>query len=317
MLKREPFSPDLSEPTTNPQIPWRGLGVVVSVIVGLIVLSQTFVVVQAGERAIVFSDLSGVQPYQLTEGFHLNLPLIWHITKYDIKTRTYTMSGSTKESNQSTEAARDSEQVPDDSLTALTSDGLPVTLDLSVRFHIDPSSVWRLHKQIGPDFVDRVVRPQARSIARMTFAGFPVIDVYSGKRQAIVDGISAQLREKFQQNYLVLDEVLLRDIRFPPEFQATIEQKQVAEQASQQMVYELQRAELEKQQKIVQAQGEAEAIRKTADALSKNPQLIQYEYVQRLPADTKVVVTDGKTIVNLGDAFDETPTQTARGGRQR
>jgi regulator of protease activity HflC (stomatin/prohibitin superfamily) len=88
----------------------------------------------------------------------------------------------------------------------------------------------------------------------------------------------------------------------------------VAQQATEQMVYELQRAELEKQQKIVQAQGEAEAIRKTADALNHNPQLIQYEYVQRLPADTKVVVTDGKTIVSLGDAFDETAT---RGGKQR
>ena len=317
MQSHGPFSTDLSGLKTNPHIPWRGVGLVLSVIVGLIVLSQTFVIVQAGERAVVFSDLSGVQPYQLTEGFHLNLPLVWHITKYDIKTRTYTMSGSAQESNRPTESKSDSEQVPDDSLTALTSDGLPVTLDLSVRFHIDPASVWRLHQQIGPDFVDRVVRPQARSIARMTFAGFPVIDVYSGKRQAIVDEISAQLREKFQQNYLVLDEVLLRDIRFPPEFQATIEQKQVAEQASQQMVYELQRAELEKQQKIVQAQGEAEAIRKTADALSKNPQLIQYEYVQRLPADTKVVVTDGKTIVNLGDVFDATPTQTTQGGRQR
>ena len=218
------------------------------------------------------------------------------------------MSGSSQELNRPADSSRDSEQVPDDSLTALTSDGLPVTLDLSIRFHIDPDNVWRLHKQIGPEFIDRVVRPQSRSIARMTFAGFPVIDVYSGKRQAIVDGISTQLREKFKQNYLVLDEVLLRDIRFPAEFQATIEQKQVAQQAAEQMVYELQRAELEKQQKIVQAQGEAEAIRKTADALNKNPQLIQYEYVQRLPADTKVMVTDGKTIVSLGDAFDETPT---------
>jgi prohibitin 2 len=315
MRRSEIISPDLSAPGTGPQIPWRGFGLVLSLIAGLFVLSQTFVIVQAGERAVVFSDLSGVQAYQLTEGFHLNLPLVWHITKYDIKTRTYTMSGSAQESSLPAESRSESEQVPDDSLTALTSDGLPVTLDLSIRFHVDPDNVWRLHKQIGPDFIDRVVRPQARSIARMTFAGFPVIDVYSGKRQAIVDGISTQLREKFQKNYLVLDEVLLRDIRFPPEFQATIEQKQVAQQAAEQMVYELQRAELEKQQKIVQAQGEAEAIRKTADALNHNPQLIQYEYVQRLPADTKVVVTDGKTIVSLGDAFDETGTQTTRGGK--
>lgn len=317
MRKSEPVFPTLGGGVAAPKIPWSILGLGLSLIVGLIVLSQTFVIVQAGERAVIFSDLSGVQTYQLSEGFHLNLPLVWHITKYDIKTRTYTMSGSTQESNRSAEARSDSEQVPDDSLTALTSDGLPVTLDLSIRFHIDPDNVWRLHRQIGPEFIDRVVRPQARSIARMTFAGFPVIDVYSGKRQAIVDGISTQLREKFRQNYLVLDEVLLRDIRFPAEFQATIEQKQVAQQAAEQMVYELQRAELEKQQKIVQAQGEAAAIRKTADALNKNPQLIQYEYVQRLPADTRVMVTDGKTIVSMGDAFNETPTQATRGGKQR
>ncbi len=317
MRKSEPVSPDLSGGAPSPQVPWRGIGLVLGLIAGLIVLSQTFVIVQAGERAVVFSDISGVQAYQLTEGFHLNLPLVWHITKYDIKTRTYTMSGSTQESNLPAGSRSESEQVPDDSLTALTSDGLPVTLDLSIRFHIDPDNVWRLHQQIGPEFIDRVVRPQARSIARMTFSGFPVIDVYSGKRQAIVDEISAQLREKFKQNYLVLDEVLLRDIRFPPEFQATIEQKQVAQQAAEQMVYELQRAELEKQQKIVQAQGEAEAIRKTADALNKNPQLIQYEYVQRLPADTRVMVTDGKTIVSMGDAFDAATTQDTRGGGRR
>ena len=315
MLKSEPVFPDLSGVVTAPKIPWRVIGLIVSLIVMLVVLSQTFVIVQAGERAIVFSDLSGVQAYQLSEGFHLNLPFVWHLTKYDIKTRTYTMSGSSQESNKPAESRSDSEQVPDDSLAALTSDGLPVTLDLSIRFHIDPDNVWRLHRQIGPDFVDRVVRPQSRSIARMTFAGFPVIDVYSGKRQTIIDEISTQLREKFKQNYLVLDEVLLRDIRFPEEFQAAIEQKQVAQQASEQMVYELQRAELEKKQKIVQAQGEAEAIRKTADALNKNPQLIQYEYVQRLPADTKVVVTDGKTIVNMGDVLNEMPTPETRGGK--
>ncbi len=316
MRLRDTLSPDLVGTAHAPQIPWRSIGAVVGIIVLLIVLSQTFVVVQAGERVVIFSDISGVQPYQLSEGFHLNLPFVWSITRYDIKTRTYTMSGSSSESNRSAESNRDSEQVPDDSLTALTSDGLPVSLDLSIRFHIDPDNVWRLHKVIGPDFVDRVVRPQARSIARMTFAGFPVIDVYSGKRQAIVDGISAQLREKFRQNYLVLDEVLLRDIRFPQEFQATIEQKQVAQQAVQQMVYELQRAESEKQQKIVQAQGEAEAIRKTADALSRNPGLIQYEYVQRLSPDIKVVVTDGKEIINLGDVLNS-PAAETRGGRQR
>jgi regulator of protease activity HflC (stomatin/prohibitin superfamily) len=199
-------------------------------------------------------------------------------------------------------------QVPDDSLVALTSDGLPVTLDVSIRFHIDPDNVWKLHQQIGPDFIDKVVRPQSRAAVRMEFAEFTVVDVYSGKRQQIVQKIQHELSKKFQQNYLVLDEVLLRDIRFPDEFQRAIEDKQVAQQDAQKMVFEVKRAESEKQQKIIEAQGEAEAIRKKADALAQNPQLIQYEYIKRLPSDAKIVITDNKTVISLGDILGSAPS---------
>jgi len=286
--------------------------IAVPAIVLLVLLSHSFLVVQAGERAVIYSSISGVLPYQFSEGLHFTLPLIWNPIKYDIKTRTYTMSGEKSEAPHDTEDNANRIQVPDDSLTALTADGLPVTLDLSIRFHVDPDNVWRLHQQIGPDFIDKIVRPQSRSVARMAFAGFPVVDVYSGKRQMIVEQIQTTLRPKFLQNYLILDEVLLRDIRFSNEFQAAIEQKQVAQQASEQMVYELQRADSEKQQKILQAQGESESIRKVADALEHNPGLIPYEYVRLLSPTAKVVMTDGKTIVSLGDLLNEHTESTTR-----
>ncbi|MCS6861546.1 MAG: prohibitin family protein, partial [Abditibacteriales bacterium] len=295
------------------QFPWRAVIGVVCVIVALVVLRQSFIVVHAGERAVIFNVLSGVRQGQLAEGFHFNIPILWVPTKYNIQTLTYTMSGNPSEAHGEVrhlgvgKVGRDG-QVPDDSLVALTSDGLPVTLDVSVRFHIDPDNVWRLHREIGPDFIDKVVRPQARSVTRMAFAEFTVVDVYSGKRQQIVQKIQAELSKKFRQNYLILDEVLLRDIRFPDEFQRAIEDKQVAQQEAQRMVFEVQRAEAEKQQKIIEAQGEAEAIRKKADALAQNPQLIQYEYIKRLPPDTKIVVTDNKTVISLGDVFGSTPS---------
>jgi regulator of protease activity HflC (stomatin/prohibitin superfamily) len=295
---------------TFQQVPWRAVVSVIAVLAVLVVLSKSFIVVQAGERAVVFSKMSGVKPGQLSEGLHFNVPIMWVPTKYDIKTLTYTMSGGTSEAQGETRHAevglvtnRGNGQVPDDSLVALTSDGLPVTLDVSVRFHIDPDNVWKLHREIGPDFIDKIVRPQSRSVTRMSFSEFTVVDVYSGKRQLIVERIQRELRDKFRENYIVLDEVLLRDIRFPQEFQNTIEQKQVALQAAEQMKYEVQRAESEKQQKIIEAQGEAEAIRKKAEALAQNPQLIQYEYVKRLPSDVKIIVTDSKTSVSLGDVL--------------
>ena len=61
MRKNEPVSPDLSSGFNSPQIPWRGLGIGLSVVMALVVLSQAFVIVQAGERAVIFSNLSGIQ----------------------------------------------------------------------------------------------------------------------------------------------------------------------------------------------------------------------------------------------------------------
>ena len=136
----------------------------------------------------------------------------------------------------------------------------------------------------------------------MAFAGFPVVGVTSGKRQMLVEQIQATLRPKFLQNYLILDEVLLRDIRFSNEFQAAIEQKQVAQPASEQMVYELQRADSEKQQKILQAQGEALSIRKVADALEHNPGHIPYEYVRLLSPTANVVMSNGVSVPSPNNA---------------
>src|SRR5438067_1312121 len=47
---------------------WRMAALGIGLILALILVSQTFVIVQAGERAVIFSNLSGVQPYQLAEG---------------------------------------------------------------------------------------------------------------------------------------------------------------------------------------------------------------------------------------------------------
>jgi len=69
------------------------------------------------------------------------------------------------------------------------------------------------------------------------------------------------------------------------------------------MKYELEREELEKQRKIIEAQGEAEAIRLKGQALARNPALIQYEYVQKLSPNVQAIITDGKTIMSIGEIF--------------
>jgi len=262
----------------------------------LLTFGRSFVLVGAGERAVIFNRFSGTQHYQLGEGLRFVLPWIHLPTVYDVKTQTYTMSGAQSEANAQAGNSNDA-------LTALTSDGLPVSLEMSVRFHIDPENVWKVHQEIGPMFVEKVVRPQTRSHVRMVVAQYPVVDVYGARRARIIEQINTRLRRLFEVNHIILDEALLRDVSFSTGFQQAIEEKQIAQQDVQRMTFVLDQADKERRRKIIEAEGEAESIRLKAAALAQNPQLVQYEYVKRLPEGVRTVVTDGRTIVNLGDVL--------------
>ncbi len=275
------------------KLPWI-LAVVIALPL-LVFVFKAFVIVGAGERAVIYSKLTGVREGQLNEGLHLNVPVLWEPIIYDVKAMTYTMSAQ----------EREGEISGDDSLLALTADGLPVRLDISIRFHVSPDEVWRLHKEIGPRYLTKIVRPVTRSDIRMVLARFTVTQVYSGARQEIINQIREMLEPKFRDAYLVLDEVLLRDVRFSEEFQQAIEQKQVAQQEAKRMVFVLQQAALERERRIVEAKGEAGAIQLRAEALSRNPQLVQYEYVRNLPAGVKTVIADANTIINFSNLFTE------------
>lgn len=255
---------------------------------------KTYVVIHPGERAVVFNQLTG-NLRVIGEGFHFLIPFIETPTVYDVKVHTYTMSSKTWEG----------EVRQDDSLKALTKEGLVVFLDISVRFHPDPEKLIELHKKIGKDYIDKVVRPQVRSIVRLTISGFSVEEVYSGKREYIQDTIAEKLKKTFAENYIVLDEVLMRDVRFTPDFEKAIEAKQIAQQEAQRMQYVLQKEELEKKRKIIEAEGEAEAIKKKGEALARYPALIQYEYVKKLAPNIQAIITDGSTIISLGDIFKQ------------
>ena len=275
---------------------------IVPLLLIIYMVSSATVTVGAGERAVIFNKVTGVEKGQKGEGLHFLVPFLQRPVVYDVKTATYTMSA----------AHAEGEVKGNDALTALTADGQTVSLDMSVRYHVDPDNVWRLHQHIGPEYQHKVIRPQARSHTRMVVSSFNVIDVYSGRRALIQEQVKARLEKSFRENDIILDDVLLRDVKFSPAFQQAIEQKQVALQDAQRMVYELDRARKERDRKVIEAEGAAASIRLKAQALAANPQLVQYEYVQKLPADVRTVVTDSKTIMNFGDLFAGAPARSQR-----
>ncbi len=257
----------------------------------LVFLFRVYIIIDPGEKAVIFNKATGNLRVTPNEGFYFLVPLVEQATVYDMKARAYTMSI----------AQLEGEVRGDDSLQALTADGQTVLLDISVRFHPDGANLDKLHRALGVDFVNKVIRPQVRSTVRMIVAEYPVLDVYSGQRTRIQAEIDQQLRASFQKNHIALEEVLLRNVQFSKEFQQAIENKQIAQQEAQRMKYVLERQEQEKKRKIIEAEGEAESLRLKGRALAENPALIQYEYVKLLAPNIQAVVADQKSIFNFSD----------------
>ena len=256
------------------------------VLLVLFVLFRPFVIVPAGARAVVFSLTSGVWEEQLDEGFHFLMPMVHRSFIYDVRTQTYSMS----------RVHWEGEVRGDDSLSVLTADGQTVGVDISVRFRPDPENVWLLHKEIGTDYINKILRPEIRSQVRVAISEFPVTEVYSEQRQEIEDRIESRLRESVERTYLKIDEVLLRDIQFSPAFAQSIENKQIAEQNAQRMEYVLERTDKEREQRIIEAEGEAEAIELKGRAVGENAKVVQYDYVRKIAPNIGTIISDGRSL---------------------
>jgi prohibitin 2 len=260
------------------------IGIVALILVGL--MFKPWVIVPAGYRAVLYNRAGGGLR-QVGEGMHWKTPLLETVEAlYDVRTRTYTMSATHWEG----------EVRGDDSLAVQTADGQRVNLDISVRFHPDRDKVALIHQAVGRDYIDKLIRPAIISITPNVVANYKVTAVYSKSRQEIESELEKRLRAQLAANYIQVDEVLLRDVRFSPEFEKAIQEKQIAEQDAERMTYVLQKAEKEKQQKIIEAEGEAQAIRLKGQAIAANAKVVQYEYLRKIAPNVKVIITDGKSL---------------------
>lgn len=258
---------------------------VVLVAVLLFLIFRPYMVVPAGHCAVVL-NLASRQYRQMGEGFHFVMPIADQVEFFDLRKQTYSMSKTSWEG----------EVRGDDSMRALTADGQEATVELSLRFRLDPQNVWKLRRDIGRDYISKIIRPELRSHVRIAVAEFPASKVYSSERRTVESNIETRLREKLAKNYIIVEEVLLRDVRFSDAFQAAIIQKQIAQQNAERMKYVLEKEKLERQRKVILAEGEAEAIRLKGQAIAQNSRIVSYEYAMKVAPNIKGIITGGGSI---------------------
>jgi len=247
-----------------------------------IVLLSLVVGANSVEAQVLYGS---VQNDVLSSGLHMINPLV-DVQRLDIKTQNYTMSGIHDEG----------QQPGDDAIRVLTSDGLEVTIDLTVLYKLLPSEAPKLLKETGEDYRDKIVRPLTRTKIRDNAVYYEAISLYSGKRDEFQQRIFKSIETDFNKRGLILEQLLVRNITLPQSVKATIEQKINAEQDAQKMQFVLLKEKQEAERKRVEAQGIADYQRIINTGLTD--QQLQYEqikaYLELAKSPNSKVIVMGK-----------------------
>jgi regulator of protease activity HflC (stomatin/prohibitin superfamily) len=258
----------------------------------LLVVSQGLLIVEPTQRAVVFNVLSGDLEQPRSSGVNIIIPGVQNPVVYPISQQSYTMSNNPQEGDPNRS----------DAIEARSIDGQQVSLDITLIFRIadNAETLNELHRDWSNEpggYLNGLVRPVVRSIARDVVAGFPAESIYGSGREEMQSEIEVRLRTRMAEDGLEVRDLLVREINFSEDFLNAIEAKQVEEQQLERAITQAQRLEEEARgranaareeargeadARLLNARAEAEALRLVSEQIAANPNLIQYNYVQEL-----------------------------------
>jgi len=185
-----------------------------------------------------------------------------------------------------TQTLKESANVP-------SSEGLMMSLDTSLIYHLNPDRAAEVFQKIGADYENIVVEPTLRSAIRESTASHTANALYTGEREMVAEQIFDQVSAQLSQRGITVENVLLRDIQLPATLKASIEAKQQAEQEALAMNFRLQKETQEAQRKRIEAAGVRDFQQIVAQGIT--PSLLEWKGIEATEnlaksANTKVVV---------------------------
>ena len=314
---------------------------VVGVIGGVImsVINAGLIVVSPQEVGVIFRTVGGdedsIVDTPLGPGINWVIPFIDQVTLYPTNRQSVTLAGS--------------EGTGRPPIQARTNDGQEVIIDVTVIYRIAPEYANQVYRDWRAGYEEGAVVPFTREEVRNAISELTVDQVY-GQRETLGNDVFEKLSPRLRNEGVELVELAVRNITFSPEFVQAIEQKQIAEQnvararneaeavrrvAEGERDASVTRAEGERDAAIARAEGEAKAILLRAQAeaqalalineqISKNPNLVQWRYIESLGDNIELVIIpsnspflfDLQSLIGAQQGVPAAPEASVEGGGQ-
>lgn len=220
------------------RLPKIGIPLLIGVVILIIFIAKSTVTIGSGEAGVLYKTFGGgvvTDEPPLQEGFHLVAP--WNkVFIYEAR-----------------------QQELSERMQVLSSNGLEINLDLTAWYQPEYENMGSLHREKGEKYVQRVLQPAIRSAARSVVGRYIPEQLYSSKREVIQEEIYDETRKLLADQYVQLNEILVRDVKLPTSIKDAIERKLGQEQQSLEYEFRLEKAEKEAERQRIDAEGKARA----------------------------------------------------------
>jgi len=263
------------------KLPKIALPVIIFFIIVIVLISKSAITIDSGQAGVLYKTFGGgvvTDEPALGEGFHIVAP--WNkVFVYEVR-----------------------QQEILETLQVLSSNGLDIRLEASAWFQPDVENLGKLHQEKGQSYVSRILQPAIRSAARSVVGRYTPEQLYSSKRDIIQEEILIETRNIVQDQYIQLNEILVRDVTLPPTIKNAIERKLKQEQESLEYEFRLVTASKEAEKVIIDARGKAEANRILSASLTDK--ILQDKGIE---ATLKLAQSPNSKVVIIGSGKNGMP----------
>lgn len=237
-------------------------------LLALTLVFGSFYVIDPGERGIVVT-LGNVPAAASTEGLGFKLPFLASLIRVSVRQQTQALHAP-----------------------AFSSDLQQVNMDLQVLYRVPESGVVDIYQKYAGSPFDSLIAPRIQEALKEVTAGESAESIVK-KREMIKSKTLESARKKIG-TILVIEDIVIEDVKLSKELEDAIEAKMVQEQEAAKANFTKEKATIDAQTAIITAEGQAQAIRKRGDAIRQNPGVVDLMVAEKWNGVAPLVVGGDK-----------------------